>query len=93
MASYARNFELRIWAVCETCGQRREIDLQKLNERMPWGYTLINRRCRCKLTAGCEGWNVFEYRDGGEKCPVLPLYDLKAQARWAGVTLPEWRTV
>lgn len=81
-------YNIRVWAVCETCGERKEIDLLALCDRKPWGYCLINRRCRCRLTAGCEGWNVFEYQEG--KGPVLPLYDLKAQARWAGVTLPEW---
>jgi hypothetical protein len=92
MAAHLRQYGgLTVWAVCDTCGERREIDIHALNGRVPWGYCLINRRCPCKLTPGCGGWNVFEYRDG--KGPNLPLFDLWAQARWAGVTLPTWHTV
>ena len=93
MASDILRYNLSVWAVCDTCGARREINLQVLSERVPWGYSLIDRRCRCKLTWPCQGWNTFEYQDAPPNGPIWPLYTLKGQARWAGVTLPKWTTV
>ena len=83
----ANNVEVR--AVCWTCGRRKAVDIAALNARTSGGYSLINRRCRCRLTVGCDGWNVFEYR-AARRGDFLPLYDLATQARWAGVTLPKW---
>jgi hypothetical protein len=63
MASDILRYNLSVWAVCDTCGTRRQINLQALSERVPWGYSLIDRRCCCKLTWPCQGWNTFECQD------------------------------
>jgi hypothetical protein len=88
-AGLIRDNRIKVWARCDLCLMRQEVDIAALCQQVPWEFSLINRRCRCRLTADCQGWNVFEYRDG-PRAPLLPLYDLKTQARWAGVALPPW---
>lgn len=62
MASHILRYELLVWAVCDTCGARRQINRQGAERVRALGYSLIDRRCRCKLTWRCQGWNTFEYR-------------------------------
>lgn len=49
---------------CDVCRANREVDLHALRARMGGGYSLLNRRCRCRLTDGCRGWNRFLYCRG-----------------------------
>jgi hypothetical protein len=44
---------------CTTCKAHRQIDLPALIEKVGPDYSLWNRRCRCRLTDGCMGWNRF----------------------------------
>jgi hypothetical protein len=40
------------------------VDLIQLRLRVGGKYSLVNRRCRCRLTANCPGWNRFYYLQG-----------------------------
>jgi len=61
-AMVAEGARVRVW--CETCKQCRDVDLVALRERCGGSYSLIDRRCRCRLTLGCAGWNMFIYLHG-----------------------------
>lgn len=54
----------RIQVTCTRCrvvhNFTRE-ELVQLAERVGRSYSLINRRCPCRLTPGCSGWNTFYY--------------------------------
>lgn len=66
------------------CGQclvyRRftRADLEALAAKVGRGYSLVNRRCRCRLTKGCQGWNSFDYLLGIYR----PLADRETLDRW-----------
>lgn len=47
------------YVACQKCGGQRKIDLTALIEKVGSDYCLKNRRCRCRLTKGCDGWNYF----------------------------------
>lgn len=49
---------------CEQCNAWQDIDLVALREKVGGAYSLLNHRCRCRLTEGCGGWNRFLYRGG-----------------------------
>ncbi len=52
-------------ARCEQCGAIKEFtteDIEALAAKVGYRYSLIDRRCKCRLTPGCDGWNRFEYR-------------------------------
>lgn len=51
-------------AICWTCGEFRDIDLQALAAKVGPEYSLINRCSPCKLTPGCKGWVKFMYNQG-----------------------------
>jgi hypothetical protein len=56
---------VQVW--CEHCRRHRKLtreDLVALAEKVGRDYSLWNRRCQCRLTAGCTGWNRFSYRHG-----------------------------
>ena len=66
---------------CTMCGRSRKFtqaDLIALADKVGREYTLINRRCRCRLTVGCAGWNRFHYLNG----VVYPLWNERGLARW-----------
>lgn len=65
-------------AVCDLCRGRQQIDLPALLAKVGPEYSLINRRCRCRITPGCKGWNTFRYLWGVYR----GLYDDRAQERW-----------
>ncbi len=46
---------------CSRCGEWRNVDVAALAERVGRDYSLIDRRCLCRLTAGCKGWNRFHF--------------------------------
>lgn len=54
--------QIRLW--CSSCRQNRDVDLVALRDRVGGSYSLRNRRCRCRLTPGCPGWNEFDYLNG-----------------------------
>ncbi|MCT2398547.1 hypothetical protein [Novosphingobium mangrovi (ex Huang et al. 2023)] len=60
-----REREIQVW--CDTCRVYREFthaDLVALAERVGPQFSLIDRRCRCRLTPGCNGWNRFNFKAG-----------------------------
>ena len=66
---------------CTKCGKSRKLahaDLIALADKVGHEYTLINRRCRCRLSISCTGWNRFHYLNG----VFYPLWDEKGLARW-----------
>lgn len=63
---------------CDTCRVIREVDLHALRARMGGGYSLLNRRCRCRLTDGCRGWNTFHYCRGVYRVLAEP----EVRERW-----------
>jgi len=68
----------RVTTSCQTCRAYREIDLVELATRVGPQYSLVNRRCRCRLTKGCQGWNRFFVLLG----VVRPLWDDATAMRW-----------
>jgi hypothetical protein len=44
---------------CDRCDAWQDVDLAALAARVGRDYSLVDRRCRCKLTPGCRGWNRF----------------------------------
>lgn len=70
---------VEISASCTACKKWQELDLLALREKVGRGYSLINRRTRCRITPGCEGWNLFHYKSG----PYRPLWDARTAERWA----------
>ena len=64
---------------CTVCQVGHKIDLSTLLAAKGPDYSLINRRCRCRLTDGCPGWNRFYHRRSGV---FLPLWDDETAARW-----------
>ncbi len=65
-------------AVCDVCRGRQQIDLPALLAKVGPDYSLINRRCRCRITPGCKGWNTFRYLWGVYR----GLYDDAKSQRW-----------
>lgn len=49
---------------CDTCKESRDVDLDAIIARKGAGFSLVNKRARCKLTPGCRGWNRFRYQHG-----------------------------
>lgn len=52
--------KIMVW--CEKCRASHEFskdELIALSERVGRDFSLRNRRCRCRLTPGCDGWNRF----------------------------------
>lgn len=56
---------VRVTVSCTQCSKHDFVDLELLRARVGSGdYSLWNRRCRCRLTEGCTGWNRFRYVNG-----------------------------
>ena len=53
---------VQVW--CDRCRGSAEVDLTALAEKVGRDYSLVDRRCRCRLTPGCIGWNCFRYATG-----------------------------
>jgi len=70
--------EGRIQGRCAKCGEVRRVDLAALRDVKGGAYSLKNRRTRCKLTAGCDGWVRFHYMHG----VMRPLWDDATADRW-----------
>lgn len=74
--------EIRI--ICQKCGRIRDLsrdDLERLAEKVGRDYRLINRRTRCRLKPGCDGWNRPYYLLGVYR----PMWDeAHAVNHWRG---------
>lgn len=68
----------RVEGWCSKCGQVRQVDYARLIASKGREYSLINRRTRCKLTAGCNGWVKFHYLHG----VMRPLFDEGQAHKW-----------
>jgi len=67
-------------AHCNRCGKWREIDLVELAARVGRDYSLIDRRCRCRITEGCDGWNSFSALQAGVW--MRPLVSRERSMHW-----------
>ena len=56
--------DTRIDVLCSKCGARERVDPKRIRLIKGNDYSLINRRCRCRLTDDCDGWNKFHYLHG-----------------------------
>jgi hypothetical protein len=68
---------------CAQCRGSRDIDITALAARVGRDYSLINRRCRCRLLPGCIGWNRFYYTTHVGTW-TRPLADPETQDGWMG---------
>lgn len=73
---------LSIKAVCDQCKCEKAVDLKSLAAIKGPRYSLFNRRCRCKLLPGCEGWNRFLHNRSGI---WLGFHDPGTAARWISI--------
>jgi hypothetical protein len=74
--------DVRVRVLCEgRCGFV-ELDLPALAELVGRDYSLIGRRCRCRVTPGCTHWNRFYYHLG----VFRPLWREEDVLRWWGWT-------
>jgi hypothetical protein len=53
-------------------------ELVALAAKVGRDYELYNRRCPCRFTPGCRGWNQFFYKRGVYR----PLRDVATSERW-----------
>jgi hypothetical protein len=70
-----------IRVLCTKCGERRDLgrdDLRRLARIKGASYSLIGRRCRCRLTKGCRGHNRFYY----QSAVFRPLWTDEDVRRW-----------
>lgn len=67
-------------AICESQCGFAQIDVGKLAARVGRDYSLIGRRCRCRITPGCTAWNRFYYLLGVYR----PLWREADVLRWWG---------
>jgi len=81
-AAIAEGAEIRM--ICTACKQYRDVDLVALRAKVGGSYSLINRRCRCRITPGCEGWNQPWYREGVYR----HLWDEETNERWMWI---DWK--
>ena len=75
-AMLERDAEVRV--ICDKCGEWQEVDIAELMLRVGPSYSLVNRRCRCRLTEGCRGWNKFYYL----QATFRPLWDEARTRQW-----------
>jgi hypothetical protein len=78
-ASIRENSPIRV--MCTHCSAWKELgrdDLRRLAKIRGEDYSLVGRRCRCKLTKGCHGWNRFFYEAG----VFRPLWTEEDVRRW-----------
>ncbi len=65
--------------MCTGCDVYRDLDLDALRLAKGGEYSLFNRRCRCRLTPDCTGWNRFYYLKG----MAWAMWDDATADRWA----------
>lgn len=69
-------------ASCTYCKGSRDIDIAALAAKVGRDYSLVNRRCRCRILPGCPGWNRFYYAMGRNTW-TRHLFDEATATRWA----------
>lgn len=74
---------------CDLCKQCRDVDLDAIIAAKGDNHSLVNKRYRCKLTPGCEGWNRFHYQSG----VMRPLWTEDQADRWAFLDFQRKRRV
>jgi hypothetical protein len=65
--------------MCDGCSAYQDLDLVELRAKVGGSYSLFNRRCRCRLTPDCKGWNRFYYLNG----MAWAMWDDATADRWA----------
>lgn len=70
--------EASVRALCSLGCGFRDIDLAALAGLLGRDYSLVGRRCRCRITPGCAGWNSFYFLSGVYR----PLWRDQDAARW-----------
>lgn len=53
---------LKVRVVCTVCREIKDFsrdDLLALKEKVGPDFSFVDRRCRCRITPGCTGWNRF----------------------------------
>lgn len=73
--------ERKIQVECEACKEFHrftQAEIAALAEKVGADYNLANRRCRCRLTPGCQGWNRFFFCSGVYR----PLFTPEQADRW-----------
>ena len=65
-------------AWCSKCQKTKPVDVAALAEKVGRDYSLIDRRCLCRLTAGCRGWNRFLYL----QATYRPLWSVERGNLW-----------
>lgn len=66
---------------CDTCEMVRRFtqeDIAALAAKVGPDFNLVNRRCRCRLSSECWGWNRFFYCSGVYR----PLFTPEQAMRW-----------
>lgn len=71
--------DCRVRVICERCHEWKEVDVVALAERVGRDYSLINRRCPCRLRQGCKGWNRFYFK----LMVFRPLWSDERSKQWA----------
>lgn len=59
--------ETQVRVRCSGCAEVKLFtmaDLEALAAKVGRDYSLVDRRCRCRLTPGCRGWNRLYYLHG-----------------------------
>ena len=69
-----------VHATCSRCRKTREIDIPDLIATLGPLSSLWNRRCWCRVTPGCKGWNWFRLGPGW----LSPLLHDETYLRWIG---------
>jgi hypothetical protein len=57
--------DIPIRAMCDRCDGYRDVALRELAAVKGADYDLWGRRTRCRITAGCAGWNHFYFYGRG----------------------------
>ncbi|CAD7335417.1 hypothetical protein SPHS8_00497 [Sphingobium sp. S8] len=71
----------KVQATCTRCRSTQIVDPRRILLIKGPDYSLVNRRCRCRMTEDCPGWNRFHYLHG----VMRPLWrDEDVLIRWFG---------
>lgn len=75
--------DIRVRVICEGGCGFVDLDLVALAAHVGRDYSLIGRRCRCRITPGCTHWNRFHYLGG----VFRPLWSDRDVWRWTAKRL------
>lgn len=70
---------LAITYSCTMCSAHGPVDIEKLVRLKGPDYSLVNRRCPCRLKPGSTGWIRFFYSHGR----MTPMWDDTMADRWS----------